>query len=108
MVNIFTVMAKRTPVILPSIQRHLGELGENVKLARLRRRFSSQLVAERADISLPTLRSIERGDGSVTIGAYANVLSVLGLHEDLAQVGRDDLLGRKLQDSELAPKIRHR
>jgi transcriptional regulator with XRE-family HTH domain len=104
-------MARRTPVILPSTQRHLREVGENLRLARLRRHFSAQLVAERADISLPTLRSIERGDGSVAMGAYANVLSVLGLHEDLAALGRDDVLGRKLQDSELqtkgrAPKIK--
>ena len=99
-------MPKRTPVILPSTQRHLREIGGNLKLARLRRRFSSQLVAERADISLPTLRSIERGDGSVTMGAYANVLAVLGLQDDLALLGRDDVLGRKLQDSELVTRAR--
>jgi transcriptional regulator with XRE-family HTH domain len=106
-------MAKRTPVIFPSLQRLLREIGGNIRLARLRRHFSSQLVAERADISLPTLRSIERGDGSVTIGAYANVLAVLGLQDDLALLGRDDVLGRKLQDSELttrarAPKIKRK
>lgn len=106
-------MAKRTPVILPSTQRLLSEIGGNFKLARLRRRFSSRIVAERADISLPTLRSIERGDGSVTMGAYANVLAVLGLQDDLALLGRDDVLGRKLQDSELttrarAPKIKRK
>lgn len=113
MVYIVSVMAKRTPVILPSTQRHLSQIGGNLKLARLRRRFSSRLVAERADISLPTLRSIERGDGSVTMGAYANVLAVLGLQDDLAILGRDDVLGRKLQDSELttrarAPKIKRK
>jgi transcriptional regulator with XRE-family HTH domain len=99
-------MAKRTPVILPSAQRLLRQVGENLRLARLRRRFSSQIVAERADISLPTLRSIERGDGSVAMGAYVNVLAALGLQEDLAHLGRDDVLGRKLQDSELKPKER--
>lgn len=106
MVIIFTVMAKRTPVILPVTQRHLRELGENLRLARLRRRFSSKLVAERADLSLPTLRSIERGNGSVAMGAYANILSVLGLQEALSQLGRDDILGRKLQDSELKTSAR--
>jgi len=63
-------------------------------------------AAERADISLPTLRSIERGDGSVTMGAYANVLAVLVLQDDLALLGRDDVLGRKLQDAELAKRAR--
>ncbi len=57
-----------------------------------------QLVAERAGMSRTTLRSVERGDAGVTLGAYANVLHSLGLHEGLASVARDDELGRKLQD----------
>jgi hypothetical protein len=40
------------------------------------------------------------------MGAYANVLAVLGLQDDLALLGRDDVLGRKLQDSELATRAR--
>ncbi len=93
-----TIMARRTTVQHPSVRRILESLGENIRLARLRRGFSMQIVAERAGMSRTTLRSVERGDAGVTLGAYANVLHSLGLHEDLAAVARDDELGRKLQD----------
>ncbi len=99
-------MARKTTIQHPSVQRLLKQLGENIHLARLRRGFSMQLVAERAGMSRTTLRSIERGASGVTLGAYANVLHSLGLHEDLALVGRDDELGRKLQDAGLPMRKR--
>jgi transcriptional regulator with XRE-family HTH domain len=99
-------MAKTAPPILPALRRHLQELGENIRLARLRRGFAAELIAERVGISRPTLRAIERGDGSVSMGAYASVLQTLGLEKTLAGVARDDVLGRKLQD--LNVKVRKR
>ena len=86
---------------LPAVARALAELGENIRLARLRRKLSASLVAERAGMTRPTLRAIERGEPGVTLGSYANVLHCLGLEKDLAGVGSDDELGRKLQDAEL-------
>lgn len=99
-------MAREKNVILPSLSRILKELGTNIRLARLRRKFSEAVVAERAGIARNTLRAIERGDPSVTFSAYANVLFTLGLEKDLKLIARDDELGRKLQDAELPIKAR--
>ena len=99
-------MGRTTITPLPSLQRRLTEVGENLRLARLRRRFSAAIVAERAGISRPTLRAIEQGNPSVSFGAYASVLFCLGLESDLSLLGRDDLLGRKLQDANLTVKRR--
>ncbi len=87
--------------MLPRLQALLTEVGENIRLARLRRRLSTAQVAERAGISRPTLLNIEKGAASVSLGAYAMVLFVLGLDKSLAQVAADDVLGRKLQDAGL-------
>lgn len=99
-------MANKTPVLLPKSEKILADLGENIKLARLRRKLSSAQVAERAGISRPTLVSIEKGYPGVSLGHYANVLLVLGLLEDLKPVAQDDELGRKLQDAQLITKKR--
>ncbi len=99
-------MSREKSVLLPSLQRVLAGLGENIRLARLRRRFSATIVAERAGISRNTLRAVERGEASVSLAAYASVLLSLGLEKDLAQVAQDDELGRKLQDIGLVTKAR--
>jgi transcriptional regulator with XRE-family HTH domain len=106
LIKVLTIMGREKNTILPSLKRILIELGENIRLARLRRQISASMVAERAGISRNTLRAIERGDGSVTFSAYANVLFTLGLEKDLTLVARDDELGRKLQDAGLPTKIR--
>ena len=76
-------------------------LGENIKLARKRRQLTQQLVSDRTGISRVTLRKIEKGNPTVSIGHYISVLGVLGLAGDLAYVASDDELGRKLQDAKL-------
>ena len=86
--------------------RILKALGENIRLARLRRKLSAQQVAERAGIGRRTLYDIERGRPNVSIGNYAQVLSVLGLADELLNVAKDDELGRKLQDAKLVVRTR--
>src|SRR6185369_1019539 len=92
---------KRTTTIYPSSAKELGELGQRLKDARLRRRFSMETVCARADISRPTLYKVENGEPSVAIGIYVQVLRVLGLTGDLALVAKADTLGRRLQDEAL-------
>ena len=81
-------------------------LGENIRLARLRRNLSSEQVAERAGMSRNTLIKIEKGDEGVAIGMYMRVLIVLGLADNVLLVAKDDELGRKLQDAGLLTKER--
>lgn len=92
---------KRKQVIFPKYNVLLEEMGENIKLARKRRKLTTVQVAERADITRATLAKIEKGNPSVTFGAYFNVLRVLGLERDITKLASDDELGRKLQDLEL-------
>ncbi len=99
-------MANKSPILLPRLDKLMTELGENIRLARLRRRLSSQLLAERAGISRTTLVSIEKGYPGVSIGYYLNVLHVLGLEKDILLIAKDDVLGRKLQDAGLIVKKR--
>jgi transcriptional regulator with XRE-family HTH domain len=99
-------MGRQSQRLTPSLSRYLKTMGEQIRLARLRRRYASALVASRANISLPTLRAIEKGQPQVSIGAYAQVLLALGLDKDLARIARDDELGRRLQDQALEVKKR--
>jgi transcriptional regulator with XRE-family HTH domain len=94
-------MARRTAALLPRIARLLTDLGERLKLARLRRRLTAKQVAERAGMSVMTLRSLESGGVGVTMGAYLSVMHVLGLEQDLNKVGESDETGRRLQDAQL-------
>lgn len=72
-------------------------MGESIKLARKRRKLTAIQVAERAGIARSTLYLIEKGSSSVAMGAYFNVLRVLGLQNVFLKLATDDELGRKLQ-----------
>jgi len=94
-------MNKKKQVIFPKHYNLLERMGENIKLARKRRKLTTIQVAERADIARSTLYLIEKGEPSVALGAYFNVLRVLGLQGDILKLGADDEFGRKLQDLDL-------
>ncbi len=91
---------------LPKTKKILITIGNNLRLARLRRKLTTQQVSERAGISRPTLLAIEKGSSKVSMGSYLSVLSVLGLEKDMLLIGNDDVLGRKLQDAKLETKER--
>lgn len=94
-------MNTKKQIVFPKHQEILSKLGENIKLARKRRKLTTVQVAERAAIARTTLYQIEKGSARVTIGAYFNVMRVLGLQNDFLKLAADDDLGRKLQDLEL-------
>lgn len=98
-------MKESTP-IFPRAHKVLEQMGENIHLARRRRKISVQQVADRAGLSRATLWQIEKGSASVSIGNYFMVLFVLGLEKDFLKLAEDDKLGRKLQDAGLVTKKR--
>jgi len=99
-------MGKTIPVLLPRVARILAGFGENLKLARLRRKYSADSVAQRAGITRRTLSKVERGDPGVALGVYVRVMQALRLEDDLSHLAVDDVLGRKLQDAGIIPKRR--
>lgn len=99
-------MKTKKNTIFPQAKKVLEVFGENIKLARLRRKLSMEQVAERAGISRSTLVKIEKGDDGVSMGSYFQVLFVMRLEKDFLEVAKDDILGRKLQDAGLLTKQR--
>ena len=100
-------MGKKSVVVMPTTQEILKTMGEQIKLARLRRKISAKLAAERAGVSRATLWAVEKGSPSVAVGIYAAVLhSLNGMDKDLLHIAKDDELGRKLQDLDLMIKKR--
>ena len=99
-------MSKTATIIFPDTERILNQMGEQIKMARLRRNLSTELVAERAGISRATLWAVEKGTSTVAIGTYAAVLHALGgMDKELGEIAKDDEFGRRIQDMNLvAPK----
>ncbi|TRZ52039.1 XRE family transcriptional regulator [bacterium] len=97
-------MSSKKQLLFPKHLKILEIFGENVKLARKRRKLTTLQVAERANIGRNTLYLIEKGSPRVSIGAVFNVLRVLGLQDDFLKLAADDELGQKLQDIELLGK----
>ena len=94
-------MNSKKALLLPKYQKMFEGIGENVKLARKRRKLTTDQVSERAGIHRATLYRVEKGDPSVAIGIYFNVFKVLNLDKDFLQLAADDPFGRKLQDLDL-------
>lgn len=67
----------------------LSKVGNNIKCARKRRKLTTTELANKAGIDRTTLYYIERGSSSVSMGAYFNVLIVLGLHESFLKLGEE-------------------
>ena len=92
---------KRRNVLYPKADKALKTLAENLRLARKRRKITAKMMAERANMSLVTLRILERGNPNVSMSNYMAVIACLGFHEDIAKVASNDVVGRNLQDAAL-------
>lgn len=102
-----TIMSKKTVAIMPDTQKILEKMGNQIKMARLRRNLATELVAERAGISRATLWAVEKGTPTVAIGTYAAVLHALGgMDKEFEQIAKDDEFGKKLQDLNLSSRRR--
>lgn len=99
-------MPRIQPPLFPSAAKLLADFGNRLRLARLRRDFSMETVAARAQISRITLSRAEKGDPAVSLGTCLRILQVLHLEQDIALLARDDALGRKLQDLKLPERRR--
>lgn len=103
-------MPRTTPPMPLPVGRALRKLGADIRDARRRRRIQTAVMADRIQVSPPTLRRLEAGDPSVSMGAYATALYVLGLVErvaDLADLAQDPV-GRQLASEDLPLRIRSR
>ncbi len=99
-------MGKRI-ILSPGLGRILQQMGEQIKLARLRRNIPVSVIADRSGLGRTTIWAIEKGSPSVTMGAYAKALHALeGMDKELLLICKDDKKGRLLQD--LGLKIRAR
>ena len=94
-------MGRGKVILYPQVQKKLEDLGHRIKLARLRRKLTIEMVAERAKISRFSVREVEKGSPSVAIGIYVNVLMAIGMVKELDNCLADDPFGRLLQDDEL-------
>jgi transcriptional regulator with XRE-family HTH domain len=81
-------------------------VGEQIKLARLRRNLSIVQIAERAMVSVLTVSRVEKGLPTVAIGIFLRVLYALQLDDDILGLAKDDLMGKALQDMGLKTRKR--
>lgn len=76
-----SVVAESLP---PAAASALRQLGENLAIARARRKESQRSWAQRIGVSVPTLIRLEKGDPTVSMGAYASALWLMGRVQALA------------------------
>ncbi|WP_350282000.1 helix-turn-helix transcriptional regulator [Nitrosomonas sp.] len=95
------------PIPLP-VERAIRKLGNDISLARRRRRISQSSLAKRMGASLSTVRRMEKGDVKVPIHFFARALHVFG---EIQALGRlldtpNDEIGLMLMDEHLPKRVR--
>jgi transcriptional regulator with XRE-family HTH domain len=87
---------------------HIAELGNHVRVARTRRRLTSKDTADRIGVSVPTLRRLERGDPTVSLGTFASALWLLGLLDRVGEAisPASDTLGTAMELARMPRSVR--
>lgn len=98
--------ATRSTKLPRRLEQKMQIVGEQIRLARLRRNLSVAQIAERATCSELTVMRVEKGTPTVAIGIYLRILYALQLDDDILSLAKDDPLGRTLQDLELKHRER--
>lgn len=88
------------------LQENLNVVGEQFRMARMRRHLTMEQVAQRAQCTRLTLSRLEKGSPQVSLGVVLRVLNALQLPDDILSLAKDDVLGRVVQDMELKNKKR--
>lgn len=88
------------------LEQKMQIVGEQIRLARLRRNLSIAQIAERATCSPLTVSRIEKGAPTVAIGIYLRVLYALQLDDDILLLAKEDTMGKALQDLSLKKRER--
>ena len=99
-------MGRRTVKINVKTEFVIFIMGTRIKKARLRRNIMAETLAEQVGISKGTLSAIEQGVPTVSIGAYAEVLSALDMVNDLNSIAVDIEGKKKYEDVQLRQRKR--
>jgi transcriptional regulator with XRE-family HTH domain len=79
-------------IMLPSaVELNLKRLGEQIHIARKRRKQSLAVFADRMQVSIPTLRKLEEGNPSVSVAAYATALWLIGRVHFLGELANPEV-----------------
>lgn len=99
-------MPSKPPILFPTQTKMLKAFGLRLKTARLVRRFSIEIVAERANVSRQTITKVEQGHPTVTMGTYLRVMAVLGFDKDIELLIANDRAAIKLLEDGVVTRKR--
>ena len=99
-------MSRKTVILEPNTEDKLKKMGQRIKKARLRRNISAEMISKQAGIGESTFYAIEHGVSTVSLGAYAAVLSALGLNDDLDSIAVDEEAKKQLYEQNLVKRKR--
>lgn len=108
MFNSSNMSANQDTILSPPVLRALTKLGQDLSLARRRRHFTQASMAERIQVSVATLRRLEKGDPSIRLGTLAQALFVLGELNKVNELldTRSDDIGLSLMNEQLPQRVR--